>query len=138
MEGMKSKLSTLWIFATLNFLYCDVVTLMDPKLLREFLSGNVGGLEVSQAFLLGAGVLVEIPISMVLLSRVLDYRACRWANIVAGVAMTVIQLSSLAVQTPAPYYVFFSVVEIAATAAVVWYAVTWRVASAQLAVRSAV
>jgi uncharacterized protein DUF6326 len=27
MESMKIRLSTLWIFATLNYLYCDVVTL---------------------------------------------------------------------------------------------------------------
>jgi hypothetical protein len=31
---MKLKLSTLWIFATLNYLYCDVAGLMDPGLLR--------------------------------------------------------------------------------------------------------
>ena len=38
---MKGKLSTLWLFATLNYLYCDVVTLMDPHLLKAFLAGNV-------------------------------------------------------------------------------------------------
>src|ERR1700730_14970957 len=68
MKDMKAKLSTLWIFATLNYLYCDVVTLMDPKSLRQFLAGNIGGIDVSQAFLLAAGILVEIPIAMVLLS----------------------------------------------------------------------
>ena len=26
----KVILSTLWIFATLNYIYCDVVTVMDP------------------------------------------------------------------------------------------------------------
>ena len=125
MRGMRTKLSTLWIFATLNYLYCDLVALMDAKMLKEFLSGNVGGMAVSQGFLLGAGVLVEIPISMVLLSRILGFRACRLANIAAGATMTVVQLVSLAVQTPAPYYVFFSVFEIAATAAIVWYAARW-------------
>jgi len=55
MEGKNSKLSTLWIFATLNYLYCDVVTLMDPGLLKQFLAGNVGGMDVSQGFLLAAG-----------------------------------------------------------------------------------
>ncbi len=51
MEGMKSKLSTLRIFATLNYLYCDVVTLMDPHLLQEFLAGSVGGVNITPAFL---------------------------------------------------------------------------------------
>jgi hypothetical protein len=34
MERLSTKLSTLWLFASLNYLYCDVVTLMDPALLR--------------------------------------------------------------------------------------------------------
>ena len=123
---MKSRLSTLWIFATLNYLYCDVVTLMDPNLLKGFLAGNVGGIEVSQVFLLAAGALVEIPIAMVLLSRVLDERSNRWANLVAGAVMTAVQLASLFAKTPAPYYVFFSAFEIGATAAIVWLAWSWR------------
>ena len=125
MESMKSKLSTLWIFATLNYLYCDVVILMDPSLLKQYIAGNLGGIQISQGFLLGAAVLVEIPISMVLLSRFLKYRANRWANVVAGIVMTAVQLLSLLVKTPALYYLFFSVIEIACTAVIVWYAWRW-------------
>lgn len=125
MESMKSKLSTLWIFATLNYLYCDVVILMDPGLLRQYIAGNLGGIQISQGFLLGAAVLVEIPISMVLLSRILKYRANRWANMVAGIVMTAVQLLSLLVKTPALYYLFFSVIEITCTAVIVWYAWRW-------------
>ena len=124
MEGTKSRLSVLWIFATLNFLYCDVVTVMDRA--KGFAAGSVGGLHITQGFLLGAAVLVEIPISMVLLSRVLSYRPDRLANIVAGITMTVVQLLTLVVTTPAPYYTFFSVIEIAATSGIVWYAFRWH------------
>ena len=41
---MKSRLSTLWIFASLNYLYCDIASLMDPQLLPQYLRGNVNGL----------------------------------------------------------------------------------------------
>ena len=78
----RTRLSTLWLFATLNYLYCDVVTLMDPDKLRQFTAGAVGGMEITQGFLLGAGILVEIPIAMVLLSRILQHRLNRWANII--------------------------------------------------------
>ncbi len=125
MEGMKTKLSTLWVFATLNFIYCDVLGVMNPTLLKGFLAGNVNGIEVSQSFLFGAGVLVEIPILMVLLSRFLGYRANRWANVVAGLTLTIVQLGSLFVGKPAPYYIFFSVFEVAATATIVWLAWRW-------------
>ena len=123
---MKSKLSTLWIFVALNYLYCDVVSLMDPELLPQYLRGNVNGLEFTPWFLLGAGILVEIFIAMVLLSRVLPYRANRWANIAAGTIMTAVQSASLFVGTPAPYYLFFSVIEIATTVLIVWFAWNWR------------
>jgi hypothetical protein len=130
---MRSKLSILWLFATLNYLYCDVAGLMDRELLTGYLAGNVGGLEISQGFLLGAGILVEIPITMVLLSRVLKYRANRWANIAAGTMMTVVQLATLFLAgTPTIYYLFFSVIEIATTAFIVWSAWKWSETAAPI------
>jgi hypothetical protein len=125
MEGTRSRLSTLWIFATLNYLYCDVVSLMDSALLKQFMAGNIGAVHISQAFLLGAGLLVEIPMAMVLLSRILPSRINRWVNIVAGITMTAVQLLSLVASTPAPYYIFFSTIEIASTSVIVWYAWKW-------------
>jgi hypothetical protein len=92
---MKVKLSTLWITASLSYLYCDVISLMDPELLGQYLEGNVNGLAFTPGFLLGAAILISIPISMVLLSRVLNYRANRWTNITAGTVMTAVQLSTL-------------------------------------------
>jgi hypothetical protein len=123
---IKTKLQTLWIFATLNYIYCDVVSLMDPHLLPQYLKGNVSGLTLTPGFLLGASILVEIPIAMALFSRLLPTRANRWANIVAGAVMTLVQLGTLFVGTTATYYALFSAIEIAATAAIVWLAWTWK------------
>ena len=119
----------MWIFASLNHLYCDVLGLMDPHLLPQFLTGTVEGIEMSPGFLFGAAVLVENPIAMVVLSRFLAPAASRWANVVAGSVMTVAQLGSLfAGGGPTAYYAFFSALEIAATAYVVRTAWTWRAA----------
>ena len=122
----KALLSTIWIFVVLNYLYCDVVSLMDADLLKQYLTGTVGGMEFTQGTLLAAGILMEISISMVLLSRVLPYKASRWANIFAGIITTAVQTTSLLVDTSAMYYLFFSIIEIASTASVVWLAWTWR------------
>ena len=127
----RTRLSTLWLFATLNYLYCDVVTLMDPDKLRQFTAGAVGGMEITQGFLLGAGILVEIPIAMVLLSRILQHRLNRWANIIAGLIMTAVQVMTLLPSQPTPYYIFFSIVEIATTVLILWYAWTWAGSEAQ-------
>lgn len=126
MEDIKVRLSVLWVFVMFNYLYCDVVALMDPELLKQFMTGDVGGMQINQGFLLGAAILMEIPISMVVLSRILKYGANRWANIIAGAIMTAVQFSSLFVGTsPTAYYIFFSIVEITCTALIVWYAWKW-------------
>ncbi|MGZ9222842.1 MAG: DUF6326 family protein [Anaerolineales bacterium] len=124
---MKAMLSTLWIFAILNYLYCDVVGLMDAELLKQFMIGNVGGMQITQGFLLGASLFMEISIAMVLLSRVLKYDVNRWANIIAGTITTAIQFSTLLFGTaPTMYYIFFSIIEIACTSLIIWYAWSWR------------
>ncbi len=123
----KILLSTIWIFVVLNYLYCDVLSLMDAELLKQYLSGSVGSVEITQGFLLAAGILMEISISMVLLSRVLKYRANRRANIIAGTITTVVQIATLFVGSPPTmYYIFFSIIEIASTALIVWFAWNWR------------
>lgn len=122
----KDKLSAFWLFATLNYLYCDVVTVMDPSKLNQFVSGSVNGFQISQGFLLGAAILVEIPIAMVLLSKILQYKVNRWANIIAGIVMTVVQFFTLFGSSPTNYYLFFSIIEIFTTLFILFYAWRWN------------
>ena len=123
---MNVKLSTLWITASLSYLYCDVISLMDPELLKQYLIGNVNGLAFTPGFLLGAAILISIPITMVLLSRVLNYRANRWTNITAATFMTAVQSLTLFMGVPALYYLYLSIIEIACTVLIVGYAWKWR------------
>ena len=122
----RSKLIVLWVFVTLNYAYCDVLALMDRPYLKEVLTGNVGGIEMTRGHLLGASILVEIPMAMVLLWWVLRPGASRIASIIAGVVMALVQVGSLFVGgSPTPSYAFFSAIEIGTTAFIVWYAWTW-------------
>jgi hypothetical protein len=116
-EDMKVRLSTLWIFATLNYVYADVIILFDKSVVFN----------LTQGALFGASLLVETAILMVLLSRILPYRANRWANIVVGVLNTMAVLLSLTFsgKIPALYYMFFAVIEIVTTSLIVWYAWKW-------------
>jgi hypothetical protein len=123
---MNVKLSTLWITASLSYLYCDVISLMDPELLKQYLAGNVNGLAFTPGFLLGAAILISIPIVMVLLSRVLNYRVNRWANITAAIFMTAVQTLTLVIGVPALYYLYLSIIEITCTVLIVGYAWKWR------------
>ena len=118
MQDMKVRLSALWLFAMLTYTYGDVVTLMDPV--------KHGSIPMTEGFLLGGSIFMMIPITMVLLSRILNYRASRRASIIAGIIMTATLPVTLFVAVPTSYYVFFTVIEIICTALIVWYAWKWR------------
>lgn len=126
MVNMKVKLSTLWIFSMFNYLYADVIGLMKAEHLEAFLTGYVGSMQITEGFLLVAAILMETAIAMVLLSRMLPYRANRWANILVGALHTVSVLASMFVGTgPGLYYMFFGTIEIICTAYIVWSAWRW-------------
>ena len=125
-NDMKVRLSTLWIFAILNYLYADVLGLYNPDTVKGILAGSVGGIEFSQAFLLGAAILMQTAIIMVPLSRLLPYQANRWANIIAGIIHTTAVFASMFFGTaPELYYLFFGTIEIATTLLIIWFAWRW-------------
>jgi len=120
----KVVLSTLWIFAILNYLYADVLGLFDQKILKDVLNGT-GPVQMTQGFMLGAAVLMETAIVMVILSRFLNYKANRIANIISGFIHTLAVILSLFAGKPAYYYLFFGSIEIACTVFIIWYSWTW-------------
>ena len=117
MKDRKVILSTLWIFATLNYIYADVFT--------SFFNPAAQQMAITQGAVLVFAILMETALAMVLLSRVLKYGANRWANIAAGVFHTAFVSWSLLGQTPMLFYVFFAAIEIACTLFIVWYAWKW-------------
>lgn len=125
MQNRKDLLSTAWIFVTVNYLYCDLMGLMDAKLLKQYLTGNVEGFVIDESFLLYAGILMEIPMAMILLCKILTKKANGWANIIAGSIKTVVMIATLFIGSVAKYYFFFAVIEIATTIFIIVYATQW-------------
>lgn len=127
--GPRRVVSALWLFAVLNYLYCDVLGLYYAEDLNALLTGELGGIRMTQGFLLGAAVLMTIPMGSVLVSRIAPHRVARWTSVAAGTVMTVVQVVSLTVgSAPTLHYIYFSIIEIATTAFIVWYALArWTV-----------
>lgn len=123
----KTILSTLWIFLTVNYIFCDVFTLMYSEELKQILTGKVGDMAMTQSFLLAFAIIMEIPMVMIFLSRILNLKINRVLNIIAGIILTVIQTGSLFAGTPSLHYIFFSIIEILTTLFIVWYALKWEV-----------
>ena len=122
----KVLFSSLWIFVTVNYIFCDVFTLFYAPDLNQFLIGKVGDIELTQGFLLTFAIIMEFSMVMIVLSRVLRYFLNRWFNIVGGIAFTLIQAGTLVDGDFTMHYLFFSIVEISTTLYIGWAAWTWR------------
>ncbi len=122
----KVLLSTLWIFVIVNYIFCDVFTLFYAPDLKQFLTGTVGDIKLTQSFLLTFAIIMEFALLMILLSRVLKYSLNRWLNIIGGIFFTLIQAGTLLDGDFTFHYLFFSIVEMSATVSITWVAVGWR------------
>jgi hypothetical protein len=126
-KNMRVALPALWIFMVLNYLYCDVLSLLDPANLKDVLAGHAAGgsVQITPEFLLASAVLMEIPMAMILLTRLLGHGPSRRANVAAAAFMAVVQVGSLGVGTPTAYYLFFSAIEIGTLALIAVLALRW-------------
>jgi len=118
----------LWVFFSVNFMYADQLSHLEPGVLEGIMSGYLadGTVKITDGFLLGTAIMFEIPFLMIVLSWVLKYRANRWANIIAGTLFVVTQITSLFLGAPSPAYIFYSTIEIAGLLLIVWNAWMWR------------
>jgi hypothetical protein len=133
MHDTKERLSLFWTFALLNYLYADVLALF------AFVGSPNSAPQLPQWALLGSAVLMEIPIAMILASRLLSFRANRVANVIAGIIMTlvngfltfVLPLTNGNFRDPIyPAYAFFATIETVCTVVIIWQAWTWSGAEA--------
>lgn len=122
MEDMKVKLSTLWVFVMFNMVFADIVGFMNPGALEDIMAG-AAGLEITQELLLVFSILLEIPIAMIFLSRVLKYRVNRWANIVASLVTILFVIGGGSTYLS---YIFFATMEVVCMLLIIWYAWKWK------------
>ena len=135
MHDIKERLSLLWLFALLNYLYADVMALW-------YIIGSPNfHVHLPPWALMGSAVLMEIPIAMILACRLLPFRANRLANIIAGGVVTLVNGFLTFVpplvgwgRPPAfPEYLFFATIETVATSVIIWQAWTWSAPAAERA-----
>jgi len=121
--SMPVRLSTLWVFIMFNMVFADILAFMYPGFLSEVMTGRAGGVQLTPGFLLVAAVLTEIPIAMIVLSRVLSHRANRWANIAAAI-ITIAYVAGGS--STYPHGIFFTATQVACALLIIWYAWKWR------------
>ncbi len=130
LNNRRHRYSSLWAFASLNYLYADLVGVMDKNKLLQYQTGVVEGVKITPEFLTVAAAFMQIPIANVFLPQVIkNEKTLRWVQIASGTIMTLVQSGTLFIGKPAPYYVLFSAFEIAATTYITIDAIKWKAKS---------
>jgi hypothetical protein len=117
MDDNRTRLSTLWVVVMFNMVFADILTFIKPGALQELWAGQAG-VQVTEGLLLVFAVLLEIPIAMIFVSRILKPEANRWANTIAAVITTLFVVGGGSIDL---HYVFFAAVEVACMALIVWF-----------------
>ncbi len=116
-------ISTLWIVVMFNMIFADILGFLVPGSLKALMTGYAGEIKLSQEILLVFAIVLEIPIAMIFLSRMLKYGVNRWANISAGFITIVFVIGGGSLEL---HYIFFATVEVICMLVIIWFAWKWR------------
>ena len=81
---VQAKLAAAWTSFMFLYIYVDYFHLYKPGSVEDILNGVVWRLDITQTFVVGALILVAIPLFMVVLSTTLPARACRATTMVVA------------------------------------------------------
>lgn len=125
-EQLPMLLSKLWVFLSLCYIFCDVLSNMEMTSIRSLMEGNIAGIPMTEGFLLLAGISLVIPFLMVVLSVILPYRVNRPLNMGAAILMILYQAASFFAGSDSTlHYIFFSSIEILGNGVILLLAYRW-------------
>ena len=119
----KALLSTLWIVVMINMLKADILSLYIPGSAEEVARTSArAGTPIPQ-LMLGAAIMMEISIVMIILSRVLKYGVNRWVNIIVSLITIAFVVGG---GVSYPHYIFIATVEVICLLLIIGFAWMWR------------
>jgi len=128
--NVKIKLSALWVTLMLFYIYADIFGFYTPGNIEKVLSGDLGGIQITEGFLFVMAIWMAIPSVMVFLSLTLKANANRWVNIIIGIVSIVVLGASFFVGEFSARYTFQAIVEGVLIALIVWHAWKWPIQEA--------
>ena len=123
-SSVSANLSTLWVFVLLNMLFRDIHELFRAGLLEQMISGVVNGTAITEDLMLVSGILLQIPLLMIVFSRLLKPRISRIANLVTA-PLLALSLITTGVQDKDD--VLFLFVELVGLLTIFWMAKKWKI-----------
>jgi hypothetical protein len=120
-------LSTLWIFVLMNMIYADIIGMLRPGYLDLLDSMSR---QLAPGVVLVFAILLEVPILLILLSRILPRTANRAANLTA-VPISILYVIFGGLDDPPLSYLLFASIEILAMLVIFYLAWNWKAHSKQ-------
>lgn len=118
----REKLSTLWIVVMFTMIFADILFFMTPGVMKQIVDGTTD-VKTTQEQLLIFALLLELPIAMIFLSRVLKQTINRIANIVTSIITTLFVIGGGSLYL---HYYFFAAVEIFCMIAIIILSFKWK------------
>ena len=122
--NVKMKLSALWITLMFCYSYADVLGFYSPGNLAEILTGEIGGVPLTQEMLLAMAGLMALPIVMVFFPLILTPKVNGVLNIIVGIFQIVVLLATF-LNTITAYYIVLAGIELACLVLIIWFAFKW-------------
>ena len=122
--NVKIILSALWVTLLLIYIYVDIFGFYKPGIIEDILAGKVWEFEITQAWAVGALILMMIPSLMVFLSMTLKASLNRWTNIIVGILYIIIGVITTIGETWA-FYIVGHIVGIVLLLIIIWTALKW-------------
>ncbi len=119
----KVLLSTLWIVVMINMLKADILSLNIPGSAEELARTSASAGIPIPHLMLGGAIMMEISITMIILSRVLKPGVNRWVNMIVSFITIAFVIGGGASY---PHYLFVASVEVICLLLIIWTAWQWR------------
>lgn len=120
MEDVRIILTGLWIATMLTYLWGDVIRIYAG----DMIPGDLGGVQGTQAMWIGIALLMVTPILMIVISLILPYSVCRWANIIVAIFWIGFNLIGLPTY-PTAYDKILLIISMGFNVITIWYAWKW-------------
>jgi len=115
----KTKLSTLWIVFTLNLILADVLSIFVELVNKNTLNDIIGEVTSTMAV---AAIIINMPILLIYLSKILDVELNRRLNMVVAILMIVFVIGGGSLL---PHFIICATIEVIILLMIFFTALKW-------------
>ena len=128
--ALKIRIAVLWIFMAVGMSAAMLLALMMPGMIDELRAGEMEGMQITEGLSAFFAIFWLIPLTMAFLSVTLKGSANRWANIIVGIVVAILNIATLSQALTLDlsiyaYAIAMDISMIVGSLLIIWYAYKW-------------